>query len=83
MNDAKSGLVTELSAADMKNHNVEAPSTRQRMSVFSVALVGVLIVDGYGLAPALFFGALLGVLGVLVMATFGLGHDRLIEKLQA
>ena len=82
MNDAKSGSVAELSAADMKNHNVEAPSTRQWMSVFSVALVGGLIVDGYGLAPALFFGALLGVLGVLVMATFGLGHDRVIEKLQ-
>jgi hypothetical protein len=55
MNDAKSGSVAELSAADMKNHNVEAPSTRQWMSVFSVALVGGLIVDGYGLAPALFF----------------------------
>jgi hypothetical protein len=70
MNDAKSGSVAELSAADMKNHNVEAPSTRQWMSVFSVALVGGLIVDGYGLAPALFFWRSSG--GVR-----GVGHGHL------
>lgn len=56
--------------------------TTFQIAIASGSLVGGLIVDGYGLAPALFFGALLGVLGVLVMATFGLGHDRLIEKLQ-
>lgn len=56
--------------------------TTFQIAIASGSLIGGLIVDGYGLAPALFSGALLGVLGMLVMATFGLGHDRLIEKLQ-
>lgn len=56
--------------------------TTFQIAIASGSLIGGLIVDSYGLAPALFFGALLGVLGVLLMSTFGLGHDRLIEKLQ-
>lgn len=56
--------------------------TTFQVAIASGSLLGGMIVDGYGIAPALYFGAVLGVLGLLTMATFGLGHTRLIEKLQ-
>lgn len=56
--------------------------TTFQVAIASGSLLGGMIVDGYGIAPALFFGAVLGVLGLSTMATFGLGHTRLIEKLQ-
>lgn len=56
--------------------------TTFQVAIASGSLLGGMIVDGYGIAPALFFGAVLGGLGLLTMATFGLGHTRLIEKLQ-
>jgi len=56
--------------------------TTFQVAIASGSLLGGIIVDGYGIAPALYFGAVLGVLGLLTMATFGLGHTRLIEKLQ-
>jgi predicted MFS family arabinose efflux permease len=56
--------------------------TTFQVAIASGSLLGGVIVDGYGIAQTLFFGALLGLLGLVVMATFGFGQDRLIEKLQ-
>jgi predicted MFS family arabinose efflux permease len=56
--------------------------TTFQIAIASGSLLGGMIVDGYGIEPTLFFGAVLGGLGLVAMATFGLGHDRLINKLQ-
>jgi len=56
--------------------------TTFQIAIASGSLLGGMIVDGYGIEPTLFFGAVLGGLGLVAMATFGLGHDRLISKLQ-
>jgi predicted MFS family arabinose efflux permease len=56
--------------------------TTFQIAIASGSLLGGMIVDGYGIEPTLFFGAVLGGLGLVAMATFGLGHDRLIKKLQ-
>lgn len=56
--------------------------TTFQIAIASGSLLGGMIVDGYGIEPTLFFGAVLGGLGLVAMAAFGLGHDRLINKLQ-
>lgn len=46
------------------------------------SLFGGLVVDHGGMAATLWSGAVLGVLGLLVMISFGLGNARLLEKLR-
>jgi predicted MFS family arabinose efflux permease len=51
-------------------------------AIASGSLFGGLVVDHGGMAATLWSGAILGVLGLLVMLSFGLGNARLLEKLR-
>lgn len=51
-------------------------------AIASGSLLGGVIVDHAGITSTLLFGAVLGVMGIAVMLSFGVENDRLLAKLQ-